>query len=1014
MTAKGDYREIRMSIDELTGLLDKQTFYECAQELLDSAVDEQEYAFVFFDLENFKIFNVNYGYEIGDELLISIGYIIKDVFSGQLISHFSGDHFVVCANSVQIVPSIKTIRDRIKLVQKSVNIELKAGIYIFNGEEKDVIRCCDRARMACISIKKKYDVEYRFYDEELGGSLKRKQDILDSLDEALAKKYIKVYYQPIVRTMTGKVCSWEALVRWIDPNKGMFYPNEFIPILEEYRLIAKLDAFVMEEIFSRYRADVEGKTEAVPVSINLSRVDFEVMDVVALIEEKLRKYGCQKNMFHFEITESALNDNSQFIMEQVNRMREKGYVVWMDDFGSGYSSLNVLKNYNFDLVKIDMAFLSDFEVNDNGKIILRHIVSMIKNLNIHTLIEGVETQEQYDFIKSIGCELIQGYLIGRPMPYIQGLEHIQKSERDLETAEERFFYEDLGKIDILRQNPLQNIENTNIENALPLAIAIIQNKHWHFVYTNSAYRDLIALFGHDDVSSVEDELNDAERETSSRMQRFLEICDYSRESRNPEAMDFISKGRIVNMMVRYICSDETTGRNAYLISIRLLSRLLNAGYDERVNAISRSMFARYECVDVFGIDNDYYENIYLNDSRLHINGQEVTAREMIRRIGEELVHPDDKLYFDDFFDMETVEDRISEESAGYIVGFFRILNTRNTYVWKAIELSLMHFDKYDALLSCVCEASNEISRRMTDSSNKRVETSKNIVKEKKPIFEDILKLLPVGVFWKDKERRFLGANQMFLDYYGLQSVEGILGKTDEDMGWHINPERFKQDELSVINEGKIIEDVRGECIVKGEVRKIIACKRPYIVDRKIIGLVGYFKDVTDEQKEQARLEKLTVTDALTGLYNRRAFTDVIQKYVDQYNTDKSDFALIMLDIDRFKQINDTCGHDYGDEVLKKASKVLKRVALDNSVVFRFGGDEFIIIHQYTSDEDIESIIQEIRIGLTKLEKVSNTLISIKVSIGVSRYSETGSISECLDEADKRMYMDKESHKKDKF
>ena len=1006
-----DFRELRISTDELTGLLDKQTFYECAQDLLDCATEGQEYAFIFFDLENFKIFNVNYGYEIGDELLASIGYIIKDVFPGQLISRFSGDHFVACVNSIQVVPSIKSIRDRIKLIRKSVNVELKAGIYIFDGQEKDVIKCCDRARMACISIKKKYDVEYRIYDDQLGGNLKRKQEILDSLDDAIARKYIKVYYQPIVRAITGKICGWEALVRWIDPIAGMVYPNEFIPVLEEYRLIPKIDIFVIEEVLSRYHEDVEGKMEAVPVSINLSRLDFEVIDLVEFLDKKVEEYKCPKNLFHFEVTESALMENPQFIMEQIARMRQKGYIVWMDDFGSGYSSLNVLKNYEFDLIKIDMDFLRDFETTDHGKIILRHIVSMIKNLNIHTLVEGVETQEQYDFMKSIGCEMIQGYLIGRPMPYLEGLESLAEDGREFEKADERFFYEDLGKIDILRQNPLQNIENKKIENPLPLAVLVVQNGVWKFVYTNSGFDEIVNLFGQKDTSVLEDGLNN-KRNNWSHHGRFLEICEHSKNEKSVESMDFIELGRIVNMRVRFICQSEDASMEAYLISMRLLSRVINTSYDERINAVSHSMFSLYECVDLFGLNGDYFENIYLNDSRLHLQEESVKPDEVVKKISEELVHPDDRADFGRFMDFSTVTERLAEERNGASVGFFRILDARGKYVWKSITIYMMHFEGKDVLMSCVGEASNEIARRMTDSSSARKKNGEEDVRTDNPGYEDILQMVPIGVFWKDIHRRFLGANQMFLDYYGLQSVEDIIGKTDEDMGWHINPEPFRRDELDVINNGRVIENVRGECIVRGSVRKIIASKKPYVVNRKIKGLVGFFKDVTDEQEEHAKLERLTITDVLTGLFNRRAFADIIEKYMEQYESDGSDFVLLMIDIDRFKMINDTQGHDFGDEVLKRVSGVLKRVAADNSVVFRFGGDEFVILRHYKNEAELESVKHEINADLAKIEQIGAVQISIRVSIGTSIYSEFNSISECLDAADKRMYIEKERHKKE--
>lgn len=1011
-----EFGEPRMTRDELTGLLDKQSFYQCAQELIDNSHDDQEYTFIFFDLDNFKIFNANYGYEIGDELLISIAYIMKDEFNNQLIARFSGDHFVVCANSSQIIPAIKSIRERIKLIQKAVNVELKAGIYVYDGEEKDVIRCCDRARMACISIKKKYDIEYRFYDDELGGSLKRKQEILDSLDEAIEKKYLKVYYQPIVRTLTGQVCSWEALVRWVDPKRGMVYPNEFIPVLEEYRLIPKIDAFVMEEVFSRFASDVRDKMPAVPVSINLSRIDFEVMNIAEFIDAKMSHYNCPKNMFHFEVTESALMDNPHFIMDQIKTLRDNGYIVWMDDFGSGYSSLNVLKNYDFDLVKIDMDFLSEFDSTDNGKIILKHVVSMIKNLNIHTLVEGVETQEQYDFLKSIGCEMIQGYLIGRPMPYLESLECVRKDGRDLESSEERAFCEEIGQIDILRQNPLQNITHSAIENPLPLAIYIRDRRQWRFVYSNSGFKRVIDALGGEGIDSVERMLNSDSTKLDGTRKHFFDVCENSKSEKKTESMDFIEGGRIVNLRVRHIGSDEANDRDAYLVSIRLLSRILDSGYDERVNAISRAMFALYECIDLYGLNDDYFENVYLNDSRLHVNFAGMKPRQIINDIAENQIHPDDRYYFRKFMDLDTAEERIAAEPTGASIGFYRVRDAKNKYVWKLLTISIIKLEDTEALLCCVGEASNETSRQLNMVQfNTAVDNNSNILQQsdKNTNYDNIIQLLPIGIFWKDKERRFLGANQMFLDYYGFQSVDEILGKTDEDMGWHINPEPFKQDELSVINEGNVIDNVAGECIVRGQVRKIVACKRPFIKDRNIVGLLGYFMDVTEIANEREKLEKLTLTDALTGHYNRRAFAEIVEKYLNQYNQDKTDFAVMMLDIDKFKQINDMYGHDYGDEVLKKTSKVLRRVASESSVVFRYGGDEFVILHQYKNEAELESIRQEINIGLAKYERVSNALIPIKVSIGIAIYSEFNDLDKCMDEADKKMYLEKERHKKEK-
>ena len=278
------------------------------------------------------------------------------------------------------------------------------------------------------------------------------------------------------------------------------------------------------------------------------------------------------------------------------------------------------------------------------------------------------------------------------------------------------------------------------------------------------------------------------------------------------------------------------------------------------------------------------------------------------------------------------------------------------------------------------------------------------------IFEYMLQLIPIGVFWKDKERRFLGANKMFLDYYGLSSVDEIIGKTDEDMGWHIDPEPFKSIELRVINNGEIISDQPGQCIVKGNIRLIRASKMPLIVDGNIEGLVGYFLDVTEEVAERDRLNVLSQTDELTGLLNRRAYSDISKQYENQFKKEGTDFVLYMIDIDEFKQINDNYGHEYGNMILQAAAKSLVLVASDNCVVFRYGGDEFVVLHQYADLEEVDSLEKRICAGLESPRNIDGLNIRIKVSIGHALFSETHYLSDMIEYADRRMYDMKRQHK----
>ena len=245
----------------------------------------------------------------------------------------------------------------------------------------------------------------------------------------------------------------------------------------------------------------------------------------------------------------------------------------------------------------------------------------------------------------------------------------------------------------------------------------------------------------------------------------------------------------------------------------------------------------------------------------------------------------------------------------------------------------------------------------------------------KILLDNFLNLIPAGVFWKDKDRRFLGANKMFLDYYGLGSVSELIGNTDEDMGWHIDPEPFKSDELRVISNGDSIKDVLGQCIVQGKIRKIRASKSPLYDNGEIIGLVGYFMDITDEVEERRRLSYLSQTDDLTRVFNRRAYNDVVLQYEEQYKINKTDFVLYMIDLDDSKRIND----EYGNMAIIAVSKALSMAAAENCVLFRYGGDEFVVLHQLQSADEIEVIEKRLLKAIDSPRKIDDAKIVTKCS-----------------------------------
>jgi len=407
--------------DELTGIHNMRYFNEEAVKMLEntSIVNERDGAniellFMYFDIENFKAYNEKYGFDKGDKLLKDVAAKVTKAFGNNPAARFSDDHFVALASKDDCVKARDEIEDYVAMVPGSVKLRLKTGAYPAASRHENISLACDRARIACSFTKKKYDIDYYEYDDTIERDVHLRQHIVNNIDVAVDNGYIKAFYQPVISTKTDKLCGLEALARWADPERGMLSPAAFIGTLEEYRQIHKVDQCMLETVAGDL-SDESKNMPKVPVSINFSRLDFELYDVVKKLDTTLKEKGIPSNMIDVEITESALTDNGDKLKQIMSALKEKGFSLWLDDFGSGYSSLNVLKDYKFDVLKIDMIFLRGFETNPNSRVIIKTIVDLAKSLNMVTLAEGVETREQYEFLKEIGCDKAQGYYFSKPV-----------------------------------------------------------------------------------------------------------------------------------------------------------------------------------------------------------------------------------------------------------------------------------------------------------------------------------------------------------------------------------------------------------------------------------------------------------------------------------------------------------------------------------------------------------------------------------------------------------------------
>ncbi len=415
---KLEAERFRATHDRLTGIYNREYFYDTVTERV-RAAEENTYCMVCSDIKNFKLINDIFGIDEGDEILISIADTLRKLSCpGAVYARLSGDRFAICLPQESY--DEKTFIDAFHKANEkegSANCRVYVHIGVYNIIDKniDVSVMCDRAYMAIKTIKASFTDTIAYYDDEIRQTSISEQKVTGEFEEALAEGQFCIYIQPQI-SANGDVLGGEALVRWLHPQNGLIPPGAFIGILERTGLICRLDMHTWELACRKLREWKDRGLDGYHISVNISPKDFYFTDIYETFTHLVEKYGIDPHALRLEVTETAIMSdfNKQYAL--IQRLREYGFLVEIDDFGSGYSSLNVLKDMIVDTLKIDMCFLRETEQRDRSKTILRTIISMSKELGMEVITEGVETKAHVDFLTDMGCDVFQGYYFARPMP----------------------------------------------------------------------------------------------------------------------------------------------------------------------------------------------------------------------------------------------------------------------------------------------------------------------------------------------------------------------------------------------------------------------------------------------------------------------------------------------------------------------------------------------------------------------------------------------------------------------
>lgn len=405
--------------DPLTCLPNRNYFYEITRKMLDQNPDI-DYCLVYVDIDNFKIVNEFFTSRAGNRILRSIADVLRANFPGCTYARMENDHFMICMKTEDLV--INEIFSMIDSCLQTPGIHLhmhaSLGIYLIEDHSLTVAKMCDRAALAIQSIKDSYLDFYAFYNSGLRTSMVKKLEIVSTMEESLAQKQFELFLQPQYNHITRKIVGAEALVRWNHPDMGYISPGEFIPVFEKNGFILKLDQYMWEQackILCRWM-NTDLVLANIPISVNISRLDFYRADLCNILENMLKQYHLPVERLRLEVTESAYMETPTQMIETLHSLRNQGFVVEMDDFGSGYSSLNTLKEVPVDVLKLDMKFLNGKGNQELGGNILQSVIRMANWINMPIIAEGVEEKEQADFLESVGSNIIQGYYYSRPVP----------------------------------------------------------------------------------------------------------------------------------------------------------------------------------------------------------------------------------------------------------------------------------------------------------------------------------------------------------------------------------------------------------------------------------------------------------------------------------------------------------------------------------------------------------------------------------------------------------------------
>ena len=514
-----------------------------------------------------------------------------------------------------------------------------------------------------------------------------KVDFTTHFHEAVDSGRIRAYFQPVIRSLTQRIMGVESLARWFKPDGCMRSPAEFIPDLERYDLIHELDMEILRQACVLYDDLRRRGTPISCVSVNFSRLDFARDDLFEKICAVLEAYKVPREAIHLEITESLMLDDAESFERTFRRFKEAGFSVWLDDFGSGYSSLNVLQNYSFNVIKFDMLFLRKLSIR--GRNMLASLVGMAKTLGIHTLTEGVETIEQRKFLVDIGCEAQQGFYYARPLPKEDLIGLIDQNPERLETGEDKKYWDEIGRVNFVNPNPLKAYADRRVGqrdyrfSSYDGSVALVEcsKEHTNYIYATEGYKERLRELGFSSVGGLENAL--ANQQTGQFMMLQKVVLDALR-SGTVQTVEYAYKDVYYKLSALFIARRQ--GRAMILMRLNTFEADREVETAREMLNSSSALLSTYDLVVMFYPDRKKAKRVYTRNN-LPEYDREDSLQKSLQSFCEREIDPVDKERYLRFLDFETLEERIGSSPRRFIQSVFRMRLVKEKTGWYSARVT---------------------------------------------------------------------------------------------------------------------------------------------------------------------------------------------------------------------------------------------------------------------------------------------------------------------------------------